>query len=673
MPLAPEPGGGRRRLRVWPRTGPGIESLIAWSVFGTTWLVGAALAHVWLWPVGDDWVLADAGQNFNPGLWTLQGAVPYRDFHYSWGPYAPLLQATALALHGVRESVLGLLTGTFLAVMAAGTYVYGRRLLSRPLAVVAALLAWVMLARNINLGWPNTYCTAFAIWALCIADGPASWRRALLAGGLGGIALAFKPFAGGTILATLWIVLFRPRPDAPLASRGRWVDPLWPCLLAYPLVVLYLTRAADASVRVWFPVATLAGLAPLAWSAMRTSRAQTTGTSLAARWGIALVFLGGVALVQTGWMAYYFQHVSPSELIEVLVLRPLEWGPKQLPFPPPLPRLSTALMLGALALSMLGTRRHSVQVGALVALILLAVWDAQVQVMHGNAGTDLYGNLIHEAPWVALVGVAVWAWPRTGAEPGVPAGLQPLAVALGTQAIICFPWSPGHFEYIAPFSALGLVWLAAKGWPGAGALVDRPPKWAWVRVAVVCAAVAFVKVEAGSRAWRLAGRQEGGWPTAMQIAPPRADLWMPAVYGRPVQTVHAILRADPAVSTNRLLSFPVPYFYWLTDTRNPMYHDYFFPGMMNAATEMAELQRLTRNPPQIVAVRAEAANTDTVFTPVNLAVSAPRITRWLATNYRVWRTVRPFDIMLPREDPRVRTGRARPDPAAGHDDGPPQP
>lgn len=671
----------------------GREALV---VGGVTLLAGLAVARVWTLPVVLGWVMADAGLVLNVSHWMQEGLVPWRDFAYWWGPLAPLLHLAAFDLFGVRESVVRGVAAVAIALTASGTHAFGRRVLGRWAAAAAAGLTWLMLLRPLNVQYANLYCVPLAVWGVQLAAGRVSPARSLAAGVLGGLALALKPNAGGAILATLWMVTFAPRPGRPLLARRRWwLEPFWLCGGAFLLAVVLITWGHDQLIpRVWFACAAAVAVLPLAVAAFRADPPSGEEGGLWRRWRPGAYLLAGMVLAQASWLPYYLPRLGGAALVQAVVVQPLEFGrgirpsslimPNlptvalfgtlavlQLPFRRELPRsvaagavlaatvwylhplsviapgLPAIACIGALGLLLLVARGHvppAMAAGAVVAAVVWYVSPLWLPASEVRArGWDMVFVIV---PWFALAATVVLAWPRASAEPKARTWLSVVALALGWQIITAFPLSDvGHLLYVAPYSALGLLWLVTRGWQ-ARVAAPRLPRWAVAAAAAVPLLMAIILVQMRSWRWIRASLTTGRWPEAVQLAPPRADVWMPRADAEPLQQVYAALRSHSAVRANQLLSFPSPYFYWLTNTTSPTFYPYHFPGVLSEGGDRAEAARLAEHPPRIIVWYDDPRGA--VFRPAAMFATYPHVTRFIRSEYRIWRQYPPYVLLVPK-------------------------
>lgn len=621
-------------------------------VFGVALVAGVALSRVWTLPLQVDWVLADAGQILNPSMWLLDGRMPYRDFGYFWGPYGPLLHAGAFAAFGLHESVMRACAATAVAAATAGTYAFARSTLRRGAALLAALLCWALLSRFTNLGYANVYCVPLGVWAMVAAWGAPTRRRAVVAGALAGAALAFKINAGGAIAVTAWLVLLRPRPGLEPPARARWADPLWPPLLGYPVLVALLTRQGPtAAMRYGFLLACAVAIVPFGRAAALRARLVTDATALRRRWTLGAWFVAGIVLAQAPWLAYYLPRMAPAQIWDGLVAAPLSGGLGLAAMSPRGPHLLTWLLLGAFVVAGLPAARRAVPVLGGLALVGAGGWYAvdALRVIPPVAEIAMrWVNLLAVLPVVAVVGGAAVSWPRRLEERGAESWLRAVALAAGVQVIVAFPWGEvGHVAYVAPYSALAVAWAVAHGWQ---ARADRSPggRTGVALRAVVPVLLLLIVVERRAEVWLAARRVTGEWPRAVRVAPPRADVWAPAPFAEPVRRVRDVLADHPAVAADRLLSYPVPYFYWLTGTHNPMYHDHLWPGQLDAAGDAAEAARLARARPLLVVLRWGAPVS--AFDLEVLRRYYPAITGYIDREYVPWQRIRPYRLLVPRTD-----------------------
>lgn len=175
------------------------------------------------------WVLPfeDSGREMNTALRIADGAVPYRDVSYPYGPLPPCLDA---ALLGVFGRSLGVLVAWRSALALLG--VEALRRLARRLtredrtASAIATLGIVACAFGVGGSWPFPYSvaaltgTVAAWWSLEVALASESLHASLAAGALAGLAAGAKLefLAPALVGPALVLLIRRTRREAALAA-----------------------------------------------------------------------------------------------------------------------------------------------------------------------------------------------------------------------------------------------------------------------------------------------------------------------------------------------------------------------------------------------------------------------------------------------------------------------
>ncbi len=224
-----------------------------WSLLGVLAPYGVfALLLVATWK---RWILPfqDSPREVLTALRVSEGDVLYRDVTYSYGPVAPYLDAAAFRLFGRTLEVLVALRVLLSLLAVEGIRRLTRRLLT-PLpggardAGVAAV-AGLVVAACFFQGQGGTYPFPYSVaalegsvatwWALELALGAESRRRAIAAGLLAGLAAACKiEFLAAAAGPLLVLFLRRPRREAVAATAGALALPG----AAYLVPVLLLPR-----------------------------------------------------------------------------------------------------------------------------------------------------------------------------------------------------------------------------------------------------------------------------------------------------------------------------------------------------------------------------------------------------------------------------------------------
>ncbi len=165
-------------------------------------------------------LISDIEVTFDEGVYGASvmamrgGAAPFRDVFSSQGPlFLPLLWLFDLAgLRHVRAIRIGMIVAALAVTL--GTYVLVRRVASRWLAILAALVTGTSSALLAAAGpvQSDGFALAFVVWAVAVAAGSGPFRRSrpFVAGALVGAAVAVKSvFAGPGGLAVAWLFLAR--------------------------------------------------------------------------------------------------------------------------------------------------------------------------------------------------------------------------------------------------------------------------------------------------------------------------------------------------------------------------------------------------------------------------------------------------------------------------------
>ena len=126
-------------------------------------LLLAFIALSWQkWPL----ITADSARELYVPFQILHGQLIYQDFYYLYGPVAPVLNSTLLALFGARLEVLYAASLLNLAAVMGLLYVLSRQLLGTwpSAAVVFVFFTHFALGRDIwGYAWPYAFAATYGV------------------------------------------------------------------------------------------------------------------------------------------------------------------------------------------------------------------------------------------------------------------------------------------------------------------------------------------------------------------------------------------------------------------------------------------------------------------------------------------------------------------------------
>jgi hypothetical protein len=295
--------------------------------------------------------LRDEGYLFHEIERVAGGEVPHRDFRSVYGPLvyaanAPVYRASGGEVLAVRRQLAVLRA---LAVVAV--YAIARHLVSRPYALVAALLATAWFGRvlwNLNTPYAALYTVPIALLAVWLALGGITRNRIgwIFAAGLAsGLAVLFKQSLG---LACAWGLGMALAASALLAesngepARGRgWILLLW-ALAAVSISAPFAAGIGGRDYAIHFlPVHAL-----LLVIGLRFARRGDPAAALRAGLPRLVAFAAGFVLPVLATAAVYASWGSLAGLADHMFLLPMRLENYSLPVE--LPPARALAVLGAL-------------------------------------------------------------------------------------------------------------------------------------------------------------------------------------------------------------------------------------------------------------------------------------------------------------------------------------
>lgn len=533
--------------------------------------VFAGIAVVLTWATWGD-VSRDTGYDLLAGSRSAHGALPYVDYVYYYGPFAPFLLGGVFSVLGTSLAP-AIALGLVLAIGILGlTYVVARRLTSPLGAALAAglVLAGVCGADNSSYILPHSFSAPLAILAT-LAALAALGREA----GGGG-----RPWLAAAGLASGLVALTRIEFVAALAAGlGGWV----------------VVRLASASRR----------MSPGAEK--RTLRAALT--DVAALIGPALAVAGaawGAVLTSVPLSRLVSENIYPTEQLS-------QGATHVLKLSAPLTATSFLTLGGRLALYAAGAaalfglgrliERGGRRGRAAAALALLAA-AGFVAILFINPEA-VRTRLQFAYGWIpagALIAAALLAWrarPRAGGATAQRGWQLACALVLAVlaaktyDAFFAFPNAahPQAAVYALPFAALFLAWLHLQVLPRGSAVVRRLGA-GWLALLALAGVT-------------LAARDAVGKDVV--ISGPHGTLRANAADGPAYQAaVRAIVR-DTRPGDPILLAPQMSSLYFITGRTNPLPQLSLIPGSLpTSAAQHEAIARLSavrlavtdRNPPQ---------------------------------------------------------------------------
>lgn len=596
--------------------------------------------------IGTEWVDADLGQRAAHALRVINGELPYRDF---WAPYSPLsyfLNAALFQVLGVRLSSFRIALAAVGAASAFFAYLTTRRVASRTAALAACALtaSWSVTSLNVNYG--TWYCVPGAlatIWAT--VWGVQTNRRIpwLVAGVLAGLVLAMKVTYGLYVICAVGLVVLAHRGTAERGIARAGGTLLLVLAGVASLVLITFQNRPTLATLVHFGLP-LGVCAAWAWDAARRSASGTPA------WPRLWIVTGGIALMWAPWLVYFGVRWAVGPFLRAAFVGYAEMGASVALLPAgPNGRalaIGTVFALGLALHGWLAATRPRAAVATAAATVLLCFLGLALPTADLARGQvwlfTLVKSWVHVrnlVPVVALWAALLMLWRRRLPEPAV---MPFFAVTVGATAVLLtyFPYSDvNHFQWAWPPQAVLACVLVDR-------LVERRG-----RTALPFWALPFglALVQCFALSTHFARSEEGGpWQrrTFHYVAPPRGDVLAPVKYAGAVgDAVRYIRESTPPDAP--ILELYGQCLAFLAERPNPTSVDYYWPGLLDDATQERAITDLEALPPAyVIGHRRNEADDPMARFASYFSLLGP----YVAARYRPQRQIGPYVFYVRRAE-----------------------
>ncbi len=213
----------------WQKSFPALSNEKGPTAFAAwrEWVLAFGFAFLFLFLSTDRTIyLFDEGISLTAGLRVSAGQVPYRDFHFIYGPALPYALAALFKVFGPTVFVARMFDLAIKSLLVATSFVALRKICRLSIAIVfsLALLLWVFILQIHVVA--VTPASLFGVWALLFLQPVfirhVSYRRLAGTGSLIGLTTLFRHDCGFALLATVFVVFFAVPFLRPASSPIGW-------------------------------------------------------------------------------------------------------------------------------------------------------------------------------------------------------------------------------------------------------------------------------------------------------------------------------------------------------------------------------------------------------------------------------------------------------------------
>lgn len=630
-----------------------MTSRIPWrTVAGRTLLLaslGAYFGALRLYSVYDlgmaEWVDADIGIRAAQATRMLEGALPYRDFWALYPPFAYYLQTGLFEIFGVKLSSLRIGLACVGACSGWLAYVVTRRVASRTAAAAACALTVSWSVPSLNVNYNAWYCVPpalVALWAAVVgSERPYRWPW-ILAGLCAGLVLSLKATYGVFLIIGLGVAVLARRGAADRGIRGR----VGATLLAIAGVGCLLLSTLYGQPSVWLLLHFGAPLGACAvWAGVAARRPEAD----VAAWPRLWLLTSGTAAAFLPWLLYFAWQWKLGPVLRIPFVGLAQAGAFVV-LPPAQPNGRSLLLVAGLVVALVlygRVQANHPRAAAGIAAGAACAWFIGMAVPLRNADSTerwlftLVQSWVHIRNLVPLV--AIWCalqvlW-RARAD---PTPQRPFfAITAGATALLLtyYPYSDvNHMQWAWPAQTVLICvlvdrWVAQRG----------APARAWWLLPFGLAAVQwfalathFVRPDPADSVWRLRRFQ--------YAATPRGDVLVPEANARVVGGAVQYIR-DTTADDAPVLELYGQCLAFLADRPNPTTIDYFWPGLLDEATERVAVADLEARPPAYVIGHRRNAKDEPL---ARFADYFPVLGKYVADRYRPQRQIGPYVFYVRR-------------------------